>query len=73
MTVVGAGGVEIKRWEKSKRFHREYDKLTLDLRDKVDSKLQDLNGSPRPPGLSFEKLQGHSKPEIYTIHVTGNY
>lgn len=29
--------------------------------------------NPRPPGLAFEKLAGHSRPDIYTIYVTGNY
>lgn len=73
MTVTGAGGVTISRWMKSKRFHREYDKLTIELRDRVDEKLQDLSRSIRPPGLAFEKLKGHSDPDVYTVHVTGNY
>ncbi len=73
MTIVGAGGVTVSRWAKSVRFHREYDKLTLELRDIVDRKLQDLSKSPMPPGLAFEKLHGYSNPDIYTIHVTGNY
>jgi plasmid maintenance system killer protein len=29
--------------------------------------------NPRPPGLRFEKLQGYRRPDIYTIHVTGNF
>jgi hypothetical protein len=29
--------------------------------------------SPIPPGLGFEKLKGYSNPDIYTIHITGNY
>lgn len=69
MTEVGAGGVKIGRWSKSKRFHKEYD----ELRDIVDSKLQDLTNSPMPPGLRFEKLKGYGDPEIYSVHVTGNY
>lgn len=73
MTVVGAGGVAIRRWSKSRRFHRDYDKLDHALRDLVDQKLQDLATSPRPPGLRFEKLKGHSNPDIYTVHITGNY
>lgn len=73
MTIVGAGGHTLKRWAKSIRFHREYDKLTIELRDTVDRKLQDLSKSPMPPGLAFEKLSGCSKPDIYTIHATGNY
>lgn len=73
MTVTGAGGVTISAWRKSRRFHRDYDKLTIDLRDRVDAKLQDLTKAIRPSGLAFEKLKGHSSPEIYSLHVTGNY
>jgi mRNA-degrading endonuclease RelE of RelBE toxin-antitoxin system len=73
MTVVGAGGLRISAWRKSRRFHKEYDKLAVDLRDLVDQKLQDLTRNPLPPGLRFEKLKGHSDPDIYTLHVTGNY
>jgi plasmid maintenance system killer protein len=29
--------------------------------------------NPIPAGLRFEKLKGCSHPDIYTIHVTGNY
>lgn len=29
--------------------------------------------NPRPPGIRFEKLKGYSNPDIFTIHVTGNY
>jgi mRNA-degrading endonuclease RelE of RelBE toxin-antitoxin system len=71
VTRVGAGGVVIKRWAKSRRFHKDYDKLTIEQRDTVDQKLQDLCKDPRPPGLAFEKLKGYDA--IYTIHITGNY
>ncbi len=73
MTVTGAGGVQVAAWRKSKRFHKEYEKLTIELRDIVDQKLQDLIKQPTPPGLRFEKLSGYANPSIYTIHVTGNY
>lgn len=73
MTVTGAGGVCITHWRKSKRFHKDYDKLGIDLRDLVDAKLQDLARPVRPAGLAFEKLKGYSAPDIYTVHVTGNY
>ncbi len=73
MTITGAGGIVIARWGKSKRFHKDYDKLTIDMRDLVDSKLQDLIKPIRPAGLAFEKLKGYSNPDIYSIHVTGNY
>jgi plasmid maintenance system killer protein len=73
MTVVGAGGVKITRWKKLHRFHREYGKLEISLRDQVDECLQNLVRHPIPAGLRFEKLKGHGHPDIYTIHVTGNY
>ena len=73
MTITGAGGVTINRWRTSKRFHKDYDKLPVVLRDLVDAKLQDLTQIPRPAGLRFEKLKGYADPDIYTIHVTGNY
>lgn len=73
MTVVGSGGIQISRWRKLKRFHRDYDDLSIELKDKTDAALQDLARSPIPSGLRFEKLKGYSKPDIYTIHVTGNY
>lgn len=73
MTVTGAGGVTITRWKKSKRFHRDYEKLTIEFRDLADDKLQDLARDVRPLGLRFEKLSGHTNPDVYTIHVTGNY
>lgn len=71
MTVVGGGGIKFARWRKSRRFHKEYGKLTDHYRDLTDQKLQDLCASPMPPGLRFEKLKGHS--DIYTIHIDGNY
>ncbi|MDR2219758.1 MAG: type II toxin-antitoxin system RelE/ParE family toxin [Methylobacillus sp.] len=73
MTVTGAGGVKIATWRKGRRFHRDYDKLDIGTRDLTDEALQQLTKEPRPPGLRFEKLKGHSNPDIYTIHVTGNY
>jgi mRNA-degrading endonuclease RelE of RelBE toxin-antitoxin system len=73
MTVTGAGGVQILRWKKQRNFHREYEKLDFDLRDRVDECLQSLTQTPIPAGLRFEKLKGYRDPDIYTIHVTGNY
>lgn len=73
MTQIGSGGVKVTLWRKSKRFQRDYDKLTPDLRKRVDQKLQDLTKVPMPSGLRFEKLKGYSSPDIYTLHVTGNY
>jgi mRNA-degrading endonuclease RelE of RelBE toxin-antitoxin system len=73
VTEIGAGGVTITRWSKLKRFHKDYEKLTIEQRNLVDSKLQDLASNPRPAGLRFEKLQGYQNPSIYTIHVTGSF
>jgi plasmid maintenance system killer protein len=73
VTQAGTGRLVIGRWKKSKRFHRDYDSLTTELKDLTDQKLQDLVLDPRPPGLRFEKLKGYSHPDIYSIHVTGNF
>lgn len=73
MTEVGAGGVTVTGWRSSKRYAKEYRKLTPAMQERVDVKLQDLQVNPRPPGLGFEKLSGYTDPAIYTIHVTGNY
>lgn len=73
MTVVGAGGVKIAHLRRTERFERDYGKLSADLQNKVAAKLGDLLSDPRPPGLRFEKLKGYSRPDLYTIHITGNY
>jgi mRNA-degrading endonuclease RelE of RelBE toxin-antitoxin system len=73
MTEVGAGGVVVTGWQPSKRYSKEYGKLTNELRDRVDGKLDALQKNPRPPGLGFEKLKGYADPDYYTIHITGNY
>lgn len=73
MTEVGAGGVIITAFEPSRRYSKEYRKLTDAMRELVDGKLEDLLSEVRPPGLRFEKLKGESNPDIYSIHVTGNY
>ena len=73
MTRIGAGGVVITGVQRTTRFVRDYGKLTADLRALVDAKLHDLLANPRPPGLRFEKLKGYHRPDLYTVHVTGNY
>ena len=54
-------------------FERDYKKLDAQMKERVGAKLSDLRKDPRPSGLAFEKLKGYSKPDLYTIHVTGNY
>ncbi len=73
MTRIGAGGVVITGVQRTTRFVRDYGKLTADLQARVDAKLRDLLANPRPPGLRFEKLKGYHRPDLYTVHVTGNY
>lgn len=73
MTKVGSGGVVISTWSFTSAYERQYRKLGADMQSLVDSKLKDLQKDPRPPGLRFEKLSGHRKPYIYSIHITGNY
>ena len=73
MTLVGAGGVVITRIEISKRFKKQFKKSPLDIQKKLASKLLGLQADPRPAGIRFEKLKGYTKPNIYTLHITGNY
>ena len=73
MTRIGAGGVMISSVRLTERFRRDYRKLSADLQARTQTKLQDLLKNPRPAGLAFEKLKGYSRPDIYTIHITGNY
>ncbi|MFI3223248.1 MAG: hypothetical protein QX191_09455, partial [Methylococcaceae bacterium] len=39
----------------------------------IPEKLNDLFKQPFPAGLKFEKLKGYRRPDIYTIHINGNY
>lgn len=73
MTAIGARGVVVCRSQTTSRFDRDYRKLDSVMKDRVDEKLRDLLKNPRPSGLAFEKLKGYKRPDIYTIHVTGNY
>lgn len=73
MTVVGAGGVVFAEVSVQKSFQRAYRKLTSHQKELADSKLRDLLADPRPSGLRFEKLKGYRKPDLYTLHLDGNY
>jgi len=73
MTQVGQGGVVIVGLQYLKTFKKDFSKLTPDYQNLVESKLKDILKNPRPSGLKFEKLKGYKNPDIYTIHVTGNY
>jgi len=73
MTRVGTGGVVLRAMQPTKRFERDYRKLEASMQSRVDDRLRDMLKDPRPPGLAFEKLNGYTRPDIFTIHITGNY
>jgi mRNA-degrading endonuclease RelE of RelBE toxin-antitoxin system len=73
MTQTGLGGVVIKTITPSTSFHRQFKKLPQDIQKILPDVFRDLLKSPRPAGLGFEKLKGYKKPNIYTVHITGNY
>lgn len=73
MTVVGGGGLVIRSFDKKKKFEKDYQKLPPQYQALFKKKLEDMLASPRPPGLRFEKLKGYRRPDIYTIHLDGNY
>jgi len=72
MTIVGGGGVHLKRLILSEDFHEDYAYLDATIQKRADNALKKLLMYPIPPGLEFEKLKGRHDPDIYTIHVTGN-
>lgn len=73
MTQVGGGGIRFARFSATAKYKKQYKKLTPELKSIADKKLLDLLKNPFPPGLAFEKLSGYSNPDVYTVHVTGNY
>lgn len=73
MTIVGSGGVIIEQVTYGSRFKKEYKKLSSELQNQVDSTVDSLIGKNRSAGIRFEKLKGYANPNIYTVHVTGNY
>ena len=73
MTITGAGGIVIKKIAFSSKFEKQYKKLPPEIKEAVPDKLKDLLKQPFPAGLKFEKLKGYRRPDIYTIHINGNY
>lgn len=73
MTVVGAGGVTITAFDYKDTFKRDYNKLTKQLQDKFKTQSQKLLKPNKSGTLRFEKLKGYRRPDIYTIHIEGNY
>jgi mRNA-degrading endonuclease RelE of RelBE toxin-antitoxin system len=73
MTVTGAGGAVIKQIALSAKFEKQYKKLPTEIKVAIPEKLNDLLKQPFPAGLRFEKLKGYRRPDIFTIHINGNY
>jgi len=73
MTAIGAGGVSIASVKFSTKFQKQFKKIPPEIKKLVPEKLKDLLKKPFPSGLKFEKLKGCNKPDVYTVHVTGNY
>jgi mRNA-degrading endonuclease RelE of RelBE toxin-antitoxin system len=73
MTVVGVGGLIIRTLQLSSRFERDFKKLPPEIKALCQETLPKLLAHPQPSGLRFEKLQGYSRPSLYSLHITGNY
>ena len=73
MTITGAGGVVIKTISFSSRYKKQYKKLPPNIKTGIKDALEDFLKTPMPAGLKFEKLKGYKKPNIYTVHITGNF
>jgi mRNA-degrading endonuclease RelE of RelBE toxin-antitoxin system len=73
MTIVGSGGVVIKAVTYGSRFKKEYKKLSNEMQGQVNATIDLLVVKNRPAGIRFEKLKGYANPNIFTVHVTGNY
>lgn len=53
-------------------FARCLKKLPENIRAEARQALKDLLEYPQPGYLKIEKLSGYRRPDIYTIHFTGN-
>ncbi len=73
MTITGKGGVVVTNITLTEAFKKRYKKLPEEIKPLLAGKLDDLKKNPMPAGLRFEKLKGYTKPNIYTIHLTGNF
>ena len=73
MTIVGSGGVTITSFKFKKTFERDFKKLSPDLQAKFKSQVIKLMKENKNGTLGFEKLKGYKRPDIFTIHIEGNY
>ena len=54
-------------------FKNSYRDLSEDVKASLKAAIPLLLSDPQPKKLRLEKLSGHKKPGIYTIHVTANH
>lgn len=73
MTVVRGGGVRLTRLIFSEDFDEDYEYLDANIQKRTDKTIKKLLMYPMPSGLGFEKLKGVRNPNIYTVHVSGNF
>lgn len=62
----------IRSLEVPERFKKALAKLPEDIKELAKQALKDLKRNPQPGYLKLEKLKGYRRPDIYTIHFTGN-
>lgn len=55
-----------------KSFVNGLKKLPDNIRAEAKQALKDILKYPQPGYLKLEKLSGYRRPDIYTIHFTGN-
>lgn len=70
---MGAGGATITAFDFKDTFKKDYKKLTEHLQEKFKIQSRKLLEANKGGTLKFEKLKGYRRPDIYTIHIEGNY
>jgi len=55
----------------TRRFSKDYKKLSLDIQKRLDRKLEFLLNNPRHPSLRMHKIQGSEG--VWEFSITMNY
>ncbi len=63
----------VRKVQCTRTFDSDYKRLPDEIRNEVDQALRDLVKDPMPRRLRFEKLAGHRRSPIFTIHATRNH
>jgi len=70
---VTKGGLTITRVVTTTSSDNDFKDLPQEIQNVVTEYLELLLTNHKAKKLRFEKLSGHKKPPIYTIHVTPNH